>query len=387
VLAKEFNEYNFRAWPKDLAMHETGAVVEKKNQHKDEIVFEAFLQWALTEQIFHLRRVSMEGEFIVDHMFDQPIAFGNADAWSNLGAFIIDPDTLRRDYTMGVPPHRLDIPQHWQFYLPKTNSILGKRLLLERFKFVLQFSDLVRIDHLLGYYRFYYMYEDPAWEMTLEKMGVWSRVNEVMQSQMSVADKRYHIFDAIITGIKRCFPQSALAQFFDQRGFMRPAHTVLVARKDFDNSVKYNREESGWYKQSSTEHNQDLLYAMLSPSEHGEIDYLGKIIGNGDMLLQPTDSIRICFYNPELGEEIIQAFMHYAQEQGKQIVCEDLGVVPKEISHSLWQQRAKRWRELYFGYKHFTDDPNNPYWFANITGMILHVSYLRTELARVDGGG
>ncbi|MFA5336830.1 MAG: 4-alpha-glucanotransferase, partial [Candidatus Omnitrophota bacterium] len=225
----------------------------------------------------------------------------------------------------------------------------------------------MRIDHLLGYYRFYYMYEDPVWEMTLERMGVWGRVNEVMQSQMSVADKRYHIFDAIIAGIKRCFPQSALAQFFDQSGFMRPAHTVLVARKDFDNSVKYNREECGWYKQYSTEHNQDLLYAMLSPSEHGDVDYLGKILGNATMLLQPTDSVRICFYNPELGEEIIQAFMHYAQEQGKLIVCEDLGVVPKEISHSLWQQRAKRWRELYFGYKHFTDDPNNPYWFTNIT--------------------
>ncbi|NJL59283.1 MAG: hypothetical protein HC887_06200 [Desulfobacteraceae bacterium] len=147
------------------------------------------MQWILTEQLRFVRVKADEGAFTVDLMLDQPFAFGSADVWCSLDAFIIDSDTLKREYTQGAPPHRLDIPQHWQFYLPNTETPAAKHILIERLSFMLQFCDLLRIDHLLGYYRLYYLSEDPHWQMTLDNMGIWEEIEAIFHRDTEIAEK------------------------------------------------------------------------------------------------------------------------------------------------------------------------------------------------------
>ncbi len=388
ILARQFGTYHFRLWDKDIATRSPKVIQQLKQQHKEEIRFEAFLQWILTEQIKLVRAKANEGEFRVDLMLDQPFAFGNADVWCNPDAFIFDLKTQTREYTQGAPPHRLDIPQHWQFYLLNIKHPASKRLLVERLSFLLQFCDLLRIDHLLGYYRYYYLSEDSKWQMTLENLGIWEQIKAAFDSDISVKEKREQIYEMIVKAVHDEFPKDVVSEMFDDIGALKPAHVILAARKTPPRNGETpppppprNGEGSlmmsppslsgkgsgglGWYSQYSTEHHQELLYTLLNPNDIGSIDYLEKIIQEKEMFLSPTDSIRVGFFKAGFGEEIIYLFMKIAQERGKTLIFENLGVVPPEIVKSLNELGAAEFKPLIFGYQKFVGDYNS-YWFDYI---------------------
>jgi 4-alpha-glucanotransferase len=363
ILARQFKTYDFRSWYKDVALRSPKVIQQLKQHYKEEIRFEAFLQWILTEQIKLVRAKANEGEFPVDLMLDQPFAFGNADVWCNPEAFIFDPKTQTREYTQGAPPHRLDIPQHWQFYLLNTENPASKRLLVERLSFLLQFCDLLRIDHLLGYYRLYYLSEDSKWQMTLENLGIWEDISAIYDISASAKEKREQIYEIIVKAVRDKFPKDAVSEMFDDTGALKHAHVILAARKSSTPDYKDNPAQCGWYSQYSIEHQQELLYTLLNPNEIGSTDYLEKIIEERKMFLAPTDSIRVGFFKAGFGEEIIYLFMKIAQEQGKTLIFENLGVVPPEIVKSLRELGAAEFKPLIFGYQKFVEDYYNPYWF------------------------
>jgi len=365
ILARTFGSDDFRSWPENIAGRSTKAVRELKEEHSEELLFEAFLQWVLTEQLKTLRNSAGHGEFKVDLMLDQPFAFGSADVWCSQDAFILDPQTLKREYTQGAPPHRLDIPQHWQFHILNTDHPDAKELLIRRLSFFLQFCDLLRIDHLLGYYRLYYLTEDTDWNMTLENMGIWDDIREIFRSDVSAGDKREQIYALIKRGVRNKFPPGLVSRVFDESGNLTYAHVILAARKP-DKPGEYDRIRCGWYSQSSEEHGGELIYTLLSPNMVGHTDYLEKITEEKEMFLRPSDSIRAGFFNMGPGEEIVSLFMRTAQEKGKNLIFENLGVVPKRILRSLDQLRASQFKPLIFGYQYFADDPNE-FWFDRIT--------------------
>ena len=381
ILARQFGTYHFRLWDKDIATRSPKVIQQLKQHHKKEIRFESFLQWILTEQIKLVRAKADEGEFTVDLMLDQPFAFGNADVWCNPEAFIIDPETQTCEYTQGAPPHRLDIPQHWQFYLLNIKNPASKRLLVERLSFLLQFCDLLRIDHLLGYYRLYYLSEDSRWQMTLENLGIWEQIKSAFDSDISVKEKREQIYEIIVKAVRDEFPKDAVSEMFDDSGALKPAHVILAARRTPPPAPPLKGEGNllsappalsgkgagglGWYSQYSIEHQQELLYTLLNPNDIGSTDYLEKIIEEKEMFLSPTDSIRVGFFKAGFGEEIIYLFMKIAQEQRKTLIFENLGVVPPEIIKSLSELGAAEFKPLIFGYQKFVGDYNS-YWFDYI---------------------
>ncbi len=365
ILAKQFGTYDFRLWQKKIALRDPDTIRALKQEYRKEIKFEAFLQWVLTQQLRFVREKANEGDFTVDLMFDQPFAFGSADVWCNPDAFVIDPETLKCEFTQGAPPHRLDIPQHWQFYLLNTETSASKRILIERLSFMLQFCDLLRIDHLLGYYRLYYLSEDPQWQMTLQNMGIYNDIEAIFHGDVEITEKRTRIYELILQGIQENFPADIVSELFDESGNLRHAHVILAARKQFDFKQNYELYRCGWYRQYSAEHAQDLLYAMLNPNEISDADYLEKIIRDKELFLKSSDSIRVGFFKPGFGEEIIYPFMKIAQEQGKHLIFENLGVVPEEISRSLAQLGATEFKPLIFGYMKFVGD-DNAFWAEHI---------------------
>lgn len=364
MLTKEFGTDDFRKWPRDAAMRKPAVIARYKEKYKEEILFHAFLQWLIREQLELVSLYASEGEEKVDIMLDQPFAFGSADVWTNMDAFIINRRTLKRECTQGVPPHRLDVPQHWQFYLLNFNNPKARKLLLDRYDYLLRYCSVLRIDHLLGYYRLYYLTEDTRWNLTLQSMGIWDRIQDIFDSQLDIKEKRMQIYDVVIEGLRKHLPEGVRRQVFDESGALRDANVVLAARKSFPTG-EYDRAQCGWYKQYSSEHEQDLLYTLLSPNKYGP-DYLEKIIEEKKMFLQPADSIRVGYFNLGLGEDIVSAFMHHAQEQGKEVVFENLGVVPVQIEDSLRQLGACQFKPLFFGYQYFKGD-HNQYWFDYIT--------------------
>ncbi len=363
ILSREFGTHDFSRWPLAVAARAPPVLAQLKEDHKAEILFEAFLQWTISQQVSSLNATAREGEDPVDNMLDQPFAFGPADVWTHLDAFYIDPHTLKREYTQGVPPHRLDIPQHWQFSLLKNNAA-AKRLLMERLRYMLRFSSILRIDHLLGYYQLYYMMEDTQWEWTPEKLGIQEELARLFQGGDDPARKRERIYGLILGAMRDRVPEDVRRAAFNEDGSLRANSILLAARRSFP-SGSYDRAETGWYSQGSTEHGADLLYSLLSPNHHGSIDYLDKIIREKTYFLKPTDSFRLCYFSPGFGEEIVASFMAEAQRQGKVLVMENLGVVPGQVSQSLAEMGGPQFKPLYFGYQYFTGD-HNDYWFDRI---------------------
>ncbi|NJL59284.1 MAG: 4-alpha-glucanotransferase [Desulfobacteraceae bacterium] len=173
------------------------------------------------------------------------------------------------------------------------------------------------------------------------------------------------MYELILQGIRKNFPADVVSEMFDESDNLRHANVILAARKSFDMNQQYDLTRCGWYRQFSAEHAQDLLYAMLNPNDIGDSDYLEKIIQEKKLFLQASDSIRVGFFKPGFGEEIVYSFMKIAQEQGKQLIFENLGVVPDAISRSLAQLGATEFKPLIFGYMKFIGD-DNAFWAEHI---------------------
>ncbi|MBL0059630.1 MAG: 4-alpha-glucanotransferase [Elusimicrobia bacterium] len=362
-LSREFATEDFSQWPKEIATRDPQVLEALKDKHREEILFGAFVQWIIARQMSGVVRLAREGEDPVDIMLDQPFAFGSADVWTHLPAFHIDPTTLKRDFTQGVPPHRLDIPQHWQFTLLKMNEH-GKQLLLERLRYMLRFSSILRIDHLLGYYELYYMMEDTRWEFTLANLGIWAEVERVFKGEGDPAEKRRRVYAIVLDAMRKKCPDEIRRPAFDGEGHLHPNGVLLAARRSFSPGT-YDRTDKGWYSQNAAEHSQDLLYTILTPPPLGKIDYLEKLIREEGQFLRPTDSLRLCFFNPGFGEEILSSFMAEAQRQGKTLVMENLGAVPPKVTQSLVDMGASQFKPLYFGFQRFIGDMND-YWFDRV---------------------
>jgi len=383
VLVSIFKTDDFRKWPGEIAVYSREKIHQLRQTYSEEIFFEYFLQWLLNVQLEHVRQHASEGEFTVDLMLDQPFAFGSADTWCNMGAFLIDPKTLERKCTQGCPPHRLDTPQHWEFYALDMQAESAKNLLIERLSFYLQFSDFLRIDHLLGYYRLYCLTEDDDWEMTLEKMGIWDQIESLFNASLSPAEKRKEIYNIIVEGIKDAFPDNIVARLFDTDGNLKPSNVILAARSAANGSEPYESKQCGWYSQGPAEQGQNFIYTLLSPNDISEIDYLEKIIREREMFLAPGDSIRAGFFEMGPGEEILSDFMQTAQERGKTLVFENLGVVPQAVARSLKEFGASEFKPMIFGYQYFAGD-HNAYWFDRIDSN-SHVCFSTHDTITVRG--
>ena len=371
ILADEFGTDDFRKWDRDVAKRSENIINQLKIQHAGQIMFGSFIQWIMHEQLTDILSYAKSGNNPVDIMFDQPFAFGNADVWITLDAFNINKETLKKEYTQGAPPHRLDIPQHWQFTLLDFKKPGAKKLLLERTAFLFNYCTLLRIDHLLGYYQLYHLSEDTSWNMTLSKMGIWNDIERIKKRDGSSVEKRNEIYELIISALKCALPSDISSRFFAQDGNLRYGHVILACRKDFPEGI-YDKNTCGWYEVNSTEHSCKLLYSLLNHNNQGD-DYLEKIISNDEYFLRPDDSIRIGFFNPGLGEEIVSDFIQLAQSQGKEVVLENLGLVPDAVSRSLKELGASEFKPLYFGYQYFKGD-HNMYWFDNI-GKLDYASF------------
>jgi len=364
IAAEEFGGYDFRKWPEEIAFREPSGLNALKSGNSEKILFEAFLQWILHNQILLRLKQGREARNPVDIMLDQPFAFGNADVWADMDAFLINRGNLKREFTQGAPPHRLDIPQHWQFYLLDPENAESRELLLRRLIFLLRYCSLLRIDHLLGYYQLYYMAEDTSWEITLEKLGIFHNIDSINKETCSPGEKRYKIYNIIIDALKKKIPEGIISQAFDREGNIKNGNVVLAARKGHA-KIDSDRNITGWYSVNSSEHEEILSYCLISPNRFGGTDYLEKIISEKNEFLRPDDSIRLCFFNPGPGEETVSEFMRLAQEQGKTLVFENLGLVPEQVSRSLSELGAVEFKPLYFGYQYFTGD-HNSYWLDKI---------------------
>jgi 4-alpha-glucanotransferase len=144
-------------WDEGLRRHDAAAVERAREQHADEIDYHVFVQYRVARDLAELRRHA--GELGVRLMGDVPmfVAHDGADVWQNQRFFQLDERGERR-VVAGVPPDYFSADGQlwgnplydWEALKADNFSWWVRRLgqTLERF-------DAVRLDHFIGFHRYW----------------------------------------------------------------------------------------------------------------------------------------------------------------------------------------------------------------------------------------
>lgn len=147
----------WHAWPAGLRLRRAGALREARRGLADEIDYETFVQYQFWRQWQALRAYCQRRG--VGLIGDIPIFVGydSADVWTHRRLFTLDAQ-CRLKLKSGVPPDNFSRDgQLWNhpLYEWKRHAAEGFAWWIERFRAALEQVDAVRIDHFLGFDRYW----------------------------------------------------------------------------------------------------------------------------------------------------------------------------------------------------------------------------------------
>lgn len=173
AIKKAFKDQSWLYWDEDIRMRQPEALNTYQEKYREEIAFHQFLQFKAYQQWQKLKRhANARGIEIVG---DMPIyvAYDSSDVWAHPELFLLDEKRIPTDVA-GVPPDRFtgegqlwgNPLYNWQI-LEKQNYAWW----LHRVRHALSLYDHIRIDHFIGFVRFYRV---PYGAKTAEH-GVWAQ--------------------------------------------------------------------------------------------------------------------------------------------------------------------------------------------------------------------
>lgn len=147
----------WNSWDESLRKREPSAMEKARAEHQNDTLRHSFYQFLFFRQ-WHKLRAYAHGRGI-KIIGDIPIfiAYDSADAWANPELFFLDEKSLPT-VVAGVPPDYFsETGQLWgnPLYRWDVHKGTGYAWWLERFRSVLNFVDVVRLDHFRGFAGYY----------------------------------------------------------------------------------------------------------------------------------------------------------------------------------------------------------------------------------------
>ena len=153
-------------WERSIARREPDALEAKRQELKDSIAFQKFMQFQFFEQWRKLRAYANGKGIQIVGDVSIYVCHNSSDVWSSPETFKLDPQTLESAYIAGVPPDYFSATgQLWGNPVYDWNQIESTNFAwwIARFKATLLYVDIVRIDHFRGFEAYW---EVPAGETT-----------------------------------------------------------------------------------------------------------------------------------------------------------------------------------------------------------------------------
>jgi 4-alpha-glucanotransferase len=154
-------------WEPALVKRSPTALEQVAERLSTEIVFHKFLQFAFFSQWSQLKQYANDRG--IEIIGDIPIyvAHDSADVWANPENFCLDEETYQPALMAGVPPDYFSATgqlwgnpvYHWK-HLQET----GFKWWIQRFEAMLDYVDVIRIDHFRGFESFWAVELDPEIE-------------------------------------------------------------------------------------------------------------------------------------------------------------------------------------------------------------------------------
>ncbi|WP_445727644.1 4-alpha-glucanotransferase [Kamptonema formosum] len=173
ALKEKHNQEPWYEWEDKLKKRKPEALSKEQEDLSDRINFHKFLQFEFFSQWSALRRYAKARDILI--IGDIPIYVGgdSADVWANQSVFCLDAETGKPKLKAGVPPDKFE-PENGQMW---GNPIYNWKQLemddfswwVQRFRTLLDYVDVIRIDHFRGFEAYW---EIPG-EDSVAKNGRW----------------------------------------------------------------------------------------------------------------------------------------------------------------------------------------------------------------------
>lgn len=283
VLAKKHGQ-DWCKWPLEFKKRDKAAINDFKKRHRSEVEFSQFIQFQFQKQWIHLKKFAKTRG--VRLMGDIPIfvAHGSADVWSNQEVFYLNSDGSPK-YIAGCPPDKFcPQGQMWGNALYKWDQLEKQKFKwwMARFDRLLELYDAIRLDHFIGFHRFWRI---PSDAKTAEE-GKWIKAggDKLFKKVMKKYPECPFIAEdlgKVTQGVwdlrdKYKFPGMKIMQFAFADGATMKVHKAHRLSK---NSVIYsgthdNDTANGWYqtvmKERPSKHEKESIRAVFSkPREVG----------------------------------------------------------------------------------------------------------------------
>jgi 4-alpha-glucanotransferase len=147
----------WNGWAKPLRQRKQSALATARKQHSENMLRHSFYQFLFFRQWNKLRGYAHERGIKIVGDIPIFIAYDSADAWAHPDLFFLDNDSLPT-VVAGVPPDYFSATgQLWgnPLYRWDVHRQSGYAWWLERFRSVLKFVDVVRLDHFRGFAGYY----------------------------------------------------------------------------------------------------------------------------------------------------------------------------------------------------------------------------------------
>lgn len=142
---------DYRSWPEEFQSPKSQALVPFASEHSERVRFFKWLQW-------HADRQLMQAAQQIEIAMDLPIGFdpGGFDAWEWQ-------DVIASGVAIGAPPDAFNVSgQNWAIppFVPNKLREVGYRPFVETIRANLRHAGGLRIDHVMGLYRLFWIPED-----------------------------------------------------------------------------------------------------------------------------------------------------------------------------------------------------------------------------------
>ncbi|MDD4183006.1 MAG: 4-alpha-glucanotransferase, partial [Candidatus Omnitrophica bacterium] len=376
--------WDFRNWYPELSkypQYRQTHIASLKRKLSKEIEIHSFMQYVFFRQWQSFLKFSHQHN--VGILGDMPWAADGADIWIHQDMFGVAKGKKRR-YTHALPPDSLHpCGQYYQFNLYDWKDHRTLDYFINRFKYLTQYYDYLRLDFARGAYRLYRFFEDPQDKLTLEKLGImksdgsfndesFARRLERAQmlnasnpdnfrEQLEVAKELYwiivkalHRSEALTAEDKAYFFRGYNKNIFDgyKRGLTQDS-TIYVARPSQINGthfkadthtngwerIKYvvERGMTAWDLLPLPQSNTELNVGGQTIKTRREFEFLRKYLFPDDSMHGPqgSDGLRIGYFTKSPGERLVSELLNVSQQSGKVLITELLGMMPPQKLDSI----------------------------------------------------
>jgi len=165
VLREHFGDNPWNLWPEDIAQRRPEALAQLRQELKDLIGLERFLQFAFFEQWKALRAHCDERGIRIIGDVAIFVSYDSADVWTHPEIFRLNAD-LSPEVVAGVPPDAFsETGQRWGNPLYNWDALQARAYdwWIQRMRWAVETCDFIRLDHFRG---FEACWEIPAYEPT-----------------------------------------------------------------------------------------------------------------------------------------------------------------------------------------------------------------------------